>query len=839
MFGVSPLSAGPLSALPVSGDASVAGAVVAATTSIPTPSVSVGGSVTINAAVVTATTSIPSPTVTAGASVSPAVVAAVAAVASPTPSAGVTITATVVTATTSIPAPTVDTPTLITATVVTATSYVYGAVIDPAVMTGLILWLRATDMSLSDGDPADSTWNDQSSVATNDGTKNGTNNTYETVETNAGGPIVRGSGSAAAAGGYSLPSGMWTGKTAGEVILYVKALANNSDNPNFVNLAGSDRTYYPFTDSKVYDGAFTATRESWTPSVSLNTFRVVSISKEAGTGPQKFRIDNTVEHTITGQSFVAPSTPGVLGNGSFHWRGDCAEILAFDRVLTDAERLAVYEYLRYRHALLAPSSSTAQVSAAASVSPAVVAAVATVPSPTPGAGATVTATVVTASTTIPTPTVIAGSGGSETVLAGSFTVSTTIGTPVVTGVDVGPGPPPPPPSGAVNDGSGDTFTVLTPRASFELTYVPAPYSEHITVTAETATGLPFRKLRRGAEWRLNNKTLILTDDPEMIFTGTGPWRLEAQYAYGGVGGSDPVGGGSGGGSGNPPEPDPPPDPDTPPPPTVPPPPGSTYYGSSPNGASGGSKSSIVAYVNSIFGGIRVLRAFDDFPTSWSDTRTARYAPAGIPVIISIKPGMANLVGQASAQNQVKAFLRTIPSDRIVVVVPHHEPENDTSAIPAGDTNTGTLFKQMMVVFLRLVDEVRSEGVIPNVLTGSILMSFSVLHRNPEDWYTPGVDILGWDTYNRANLTALRNYSIGKGKPWMVCEIGAKPVADYSDAQYADELEAFYNIWTTGATQPFAVCYFQSTVGDNYVITPETRPISVAWWRHLCETGSPP
>lgn len=476
-----------------------------------------------------------------------------------------------------------------------------------------------------------------------------------------------------------------------------------------------------------------------------------------------------------------------------------------------------------------PAPTVTTGGGSADVSPSTVVGVASIPSVTFLSSALVSPTTVVGTATVPGVGITAGGDAtaSPSVVAGS----TGIPTPTVTTGDEEPEPPDEGDTDftALATGSGDVFTVRVRRDNFDLTYEPVAYSEHVTVSIDNRSAM--RKLRRGSEWTRNYKSLLISDE-EDVFRGDGPWTLECQYAYGGpAGATDP--------SQPPPIVDPTDPGYIPPPPSNnPPPPGATLYGSSPNGSAGGSKQSLVQYQDSIFGGINVLRAFDGaFPATWSQTNTARFAPRNIPVIHSFKPGIPS-TASGNNDEQLRTYLRSIPLDRDIYDTIQHEPEDNSE----DGAYTPAQWRQAIYKLLEITAEIRQErGGMPRYRVCTILMSHTLTSnkRNPADWYVPEVDVLGFDTYNRANLTALRDYSISKGKPWMVCEIGCKPVANYNDAQYADELEAMRQIWTGGSTQPVAVCYFQANVGDNYVITPETRPISVAYWRSLCTTGGPP
>ncbi len=174
-------------------------------------------------------------------------------------------------------------------------------------------------------------------------TVSGTLNRYATI-TNAGGPAFRN-----ASGGYMiLPSTLFSGKTAGHLFMMVKSVPTSGEVGGQWRFGGNDSAWFPYSDGKVYDGSFTSTRYSFTPTIDVRAkWRIAEIEHNGTTWT--YRIDGTAQSTQT-VGFTAPSSNLWLMKASAgvpHYA--MAGFLAYDRALSADDAAAVRAYLTARH----------------------------------------------------------------------------------------------------------------------------------------------------------------------------------------------------------------------------------------------------------------------------------------------------------------------------------------------------------------------------------------------------------------------------------------------------------------------------------------------------------
>jgi hypothetical protein len=211
----------------------------------------------------------------------------------------------------------------------------------PATLSGLRVHLRAADFVQADSSAAPASWTDQSGAGRTPA-KSGTV-TYRTGRTPAGGPAFVFAG----AGKYTWGD-VWAGMTAATLFVVLKNGASSAtENQGPWRIGGGDITFYRYSDGKVYDGAFTSNRTSFTPTLAPESWRVFCITSGAGT--YKAYLGN-VEQVSAALAFAAPGTGAIIGGGSgANWTGDIAEFVAYDTVLSSGDRTAVYEYLANQH----------------------------------------------------------------------------------------------------------------------------------------------------------------------------------------------------------------------------------------------------------------------------------------------------------------------------------------------------------------------------------------------------------------------------------------------------------------------------------------------------------
>ena len=243
----------------------------------------------------------------------------------------------------------------------------------PAAATGVPangqrLWLRADVGVATDANGAISTWTDQSAAQKNAAQTDPAARPRLVPNAANGQPVVRFDG---VANRLDLPAFM-SGATAGELFVIVKipGFATRYDGP--WSLGGADGALTELRDGiKTFTEDFgRSTREpTGAPVVPATDYIVYNIS--ADTTTWTLRLNGTVQSAVA-QSGLAFSSSPVLGRGAanYYLQGDIAEVVAYDRVLTTAERTALQSYLGSKYGVISPPAAptlTATVATATSV----------------------------------------------------------------------------------------------------------------------------------------------------------------------------------------------------------------------------------------------------------------------------------------------------------------------------------------------------------------------------------------------------------------------------------------------------------------------------------------
>jgi hypothetical protein len=148
-----------------------------------------------------------------------------------------------------------------------------------------------------------------------------------------------------------LPSALMAGAKSGEAWVVLRAAGlPASENRTLWRLGGAD-THYPISDGSISDGFGSAT--PWlgaAPGEDLGAWQVYQVSAEAGRWTSRIngRVGWTsAENTVT---FSPAPTLGYAGGLNFgrSFNGQVAEILVFDRSLSEPERAAIARYLQAR-----------------------------------------------------------------------------------------------------------------------------------------------------------------------------------------------------------------------------------------------------------------------------------------------------------------------------------------------------------------------------------------------------------------------------------------------------------------------------------------------------------
>lgn len=194
-----------------------------------------------------------------------------------------------------------------------------GGSFSPDDIAGLVLWLKADSLALSDGDFV-GTWED-SSAAGNDASNGfaGTIPTYQTNELN-GLPVVRFDGS------DNLTTASITAITAWSIFFVVKSAGTGTA---YLLAAGSDTTaiIHGFVGGK---WEYFNSPRTQIGDISTTNFQVIT-SVNGG--------------TATGVWFIGQASAGSV------WAGDVAEIIAYNTALSGGDQTSVQNYLAAKYAL--------------------------------------------------------------------------------------------------------------------------------------------------------------------------------------------------------------------------------------------------------------------------------------------------------------------------------------------------------------------------------------------------------------------------------------------------------------------------------------------------------
>lgn len=239
-----------------------------------------------------------------------------------------------------------------------------GPPFSPSDIADLIVWLDASTLSLTNGDPV-STWNDSSSGGTNDATQSGSARPIYIASGLNSLPTVRFDGT----DDYlTMPSGFSTW-TAGFVWFFVaKPAATPTNNEKFLsfssggtrviacgrNASTSEGILFSYNSSDTVRYFFSSTGFSPASTGAVYSFHNPAGSADAAvTG--EMRKDNV--SFGTGNTYVPPVVTrpnafiGVSWFGPEYYNGDFSEILIYNRALTEGEITDVYDYLNGKYGL--------------------------------------------------------------------------------------------------------------------------------------------------------------------------------------------------------------------------------------------------------------------------------------------------------------------------------------------------------------------------------------------------------------------------------------------------------------------------------------------------------
>ena len=230
----------------------------------------------------------------------------------------------------------------------------------PSKIPGLRLHLKADAGAVNTAQGTLATWQDQSGKGNH--AVQGTSSAQPTLVANAlnGRPVVRFDGSEWNRLSLNLPD-MMSGATAGEAFVVLKSTAAAGTCRSLWSLSSGDSSYYPYYYGLIYESFGRWSSVQFGPRVALDQAQIYNVAASATEWTA--RQNGLMVGRDAGGAVAFPSNP-VLGrarSGGSSFQGDIAEVVVYDRVLTDAEREAVHVYLTMKYAppgVSAPSVPT-------------------------------------------------------------------------------------------------------------------------------------------------------------------------------------------------------------------------------------------------------------------------------------------------------------------------------------------------------------------------------------------------------------------------------------------------------------------------------------------------
>jgi len=171
-------------------------------------------------------------------------------------------------------------------------------------------------------------------------------------------------------------------------------------------------------------------------------------------------------------------------------------------------------------------------------------------------------------------------------------------------------------------------------------------------------------------------------------------------------------------------------------------------------AEGDAPAKVVAGLRGTFGTLPVVRVFESKlpPATWDADPTLAALGTGSAVVYSFKGNVPN-AATGAFDARVTAFLASKPTGVKAWIVFHHEPEDD---IARGEYTAA----DFVAATTHLAPVIRAAGGIPT----EILQSYTLRTDSGRDWstyFSPAVDVLGWDGYNSARRGENPSYKAPK------------------------------------------------------------------------------
>lgn len=240
------------------------------------------------------------------------------------------------------------------------TSSIVNITIAPLFSTNnLYLWLKGDSISGLTNNAPIATWSDSSGWG-NNATQTTTNNqpVYTTNSIN-GYPAVQFDG---ANDSFGLPFFM-NQATGGEAFVVLKVATNYPGSPRGLWHMAGNGTYntetYPDTGGNInedfgisYGGGYDLGK----PAQPLDQYHMYEVVSQ--TNDWRAWINGQLLYQATNGAVGFDSGPSLGSDGSYHFGGDIAEVLVFNRGLTDGERMTAKAYLNGKYGLVPPVPAT-------------------------------------------------------------------------------------------------------------------------------------------------------------------------------------------------------------------------------------------------------------------------------------------------------------------------------------------------------------------------------------------------------------------------------------------------------------------------------------------------
>ncbi len=232
----------------------------------------------------------------------------------------------------------------------------------PAKLPGLRILLQADVGVTADASGKVSVWQDQSGRGNNAAQLSSSNQPVLVANALNGRPVVR--FTQASSQRLSLPNVM-SAATAGDAFVVVKASGYNDGKARGLWTFGASGSVYTHNEGTLYDDFGTNSLVPMgLPPTALNVFNLYNVTGTASKWVNRFNGAIYAQRYVNTVSFNSGPTIG-LGLG-LYFDGDIAEVLIYDRALTDQERDAIGNYLATKYALASIPAPAAPTDLAAS-----------------------------------------------------------------------------------------------------------------------------------------------------------------------------------------------------------------------------------------------------------------------------------------------------------------------------------------------------------------------------------------------------------------------------------------------------------------------------------------